>query len=135
MEIRYITTDLDFESKKDLSPIVRELGDQALPNHNDWINGKYFVVLASPAEHGEPEKTIAEFCDSIEGLSEKSQKLWQGCNKRVADIAFESGEFPNNLSCQLSESLIARLNTLKISIVITIYPVGHYSHEPLENMA
>lgn len=135
MEIRYITTDLDFESQHDLSPIVRELGDQASPNHNDWVNGKYFVVLASPAEHDEPEKTISEFCDLIEGLSEKSQKLWRGCTKRVADIAFESGETPNNVSCHLSERLIARLNNLNISITITIYPVGHYSHDPSGNQA
>ena len=135
MEIRYITTDLDFESQHDLSPIVREMGDHALPNHNDWVNDRYFVVLASPTEHDEPEKTIAEFCDLIEGLSEISKKLWFGCQKRVADIAFESGKYPNNLSCHLSENIIARLNTLKISIEITIYPIGHYSYEPTNNMA
>lgn len=133
MEIQYITTDLDFESQEDLSSIVLEMGNQALPNHNDWIKRKYFVVLASPTNHNEPENTISEFCDLIEGLSEKSKKLWRGCTKRVADIAFESGETPNNLSCHLSERLIARLNNLKISITITIYPVGHYSHEPPGN--
>ena len=135
MKIRYVTTDLDFESQEDLSPIVLEFGNQALPSHNNWTNDKYFVVLASASNHDEPEKTIAEFCDLIEGLSSKSKKKWYRCQKRVADIAFESGETPNNLSCQLSESLISRLNTLKISIVITIYPIGHYSYLPIENQA
>ena len=87
------------------------------------------MVLASYSDHNEPEKTIAEFCDLIEGLSENAKKLWFGCEKRVADIAFESGKHPNNLSCKLSEELISRLNTLKISIVITIYTIGQYSYQ------
>ena len=129
MEIRYITTDLDFVSKTELSSIVNELGEQALPSHYDWVKDKYFVVLASPSDHNEPEKTIAEFCGIIEGLSENAKKLWFGCEKRVADIAFESGKRPNNLSCKLSEELITRLNALKMSIVITIYPIGQYSNQ------
>jgi len=135
MEIRYITTDLDFESHEDLNPIIIEMGDRALPSHNDWINDKYYVVLAAHYDHDEPEKSVAEFCDLIEGLSEQSKELWFGCQKRVADIAFESGAFPNNLSCQLSEQIISRLNNLKISIVITIYPVDRQSHESTKNQA
>ncbi len=129
MKIRYNTTDLDFESKNDLSPIVKEMGENALPSHNDWVKDKYYVVLASPSEHDEPEKTISEYCDLIECLSDDSKKLWFGCEKRVADIAFESGKQPNNLSCNLSENLINRLNALRMSVVITIYPIGQYSYQ------
>ncbi len=129
MKIRYITTDLDFESRNDLSSIIQELGEQALPNHNDWVGKKYFVSLASPSDYNEPEDSISEFCDLIEGLSDNSKKLWQGCTKRVVDVAFESGKIPNNLTCHLSEKLINRLSSLKLSVAITIYPVGHYAHE------
>ena len=73
MQDEYITTDLDFESRNDLSSIFQELGEQALPNHNDWVGENYFVSLASPSDHNEPEDSISEFCDLIEGFSDNSK--------------------------------------------------------------
>jgi hypothetical protein len=132
MEIRYITTDLDFESIEDLSPIVEEFGERLLPSHNQWVDDKYLVVMAYPADYDTPEETVASYCGILEGLSESSKALWRGCHYRVLDIAFESGETPSRFYSQLPDSLISRLGALSISIAISIYPVGHYSYDPPE---
>ena len=131
MKIQYITTDLEFESTENLNNIVQELGDAIVPQLNQRVDGKYCVSLSGSGSeiYLEPEQTINEFCDLIERLSENSQGLWQGCKKRVADIAFESGSEPNHLTYNLSADLISRLERLKIGIAITIYPIGTYTYE------
>lgn len=129
MKIQYITTDLEFESTVDLNPIVKELDDILLPHLNRWVDGKYRVVFAGPGNYDEPEGTINEICCVIEKLSEESKDLWNDCLRRVADIAFESGTKPNHLTYNISESLICSLERLRISIAITIYPVGTYTYE------
>lgn len=135
MEIRYITTDLDFESHEDLSPIVKEIGERALPSHNAWVNKKYYVVLAHPADYEKPEQTVESFCEILEGLSEESKKLLQRCSAKVLDIGFDSGEKPIPYHCQLPSELIDRLSVFGIGIVISIYPVGFHNQKPPEPKA
>ena len=98
---------------------------------NQWVNGKYRVSVSGTGSELNfmPEQTINEFCDAIEKLSENSNALWHRCIERVADIAFESGSEPNHLTYNLPADLINRLSKLKISVAITIYPIGTYTHE------
>jgi len=125
--IRYVTADMDFFSRVELDLIVQEIGVENYCAHaNGWINGKYQVSLGG-AVCSEPEKTIIDFCELIESLSEKSRSLWNDCSQRVIDLAFESGEEPKSVTYHLSQDLINRINELQISIAITIYPVGAYS--------
>jgi hypothetical protein len=130
-KIQYITTDLEFESAENLDPIVQELGDSIVTQLNQWVDGKYRVSLSGTGSELNfvPEQTINEFCDAIESLSASSQALWNGCINRVADIAFESGSDPNQLTYHLSANLISRLERLKIGLAITIYPIGTYNYE------
>ena len=131
MEIRYITTDFDFESTDDLNPIVQEIGEELLCQFNQWVNEKYHVSYSGAGSeiYNEPSETITNFCDVIERLSGNSQQLWQGCTKRVADIAFESGNEPKHLTYNLPANLINRLAKLNIEVAVTIYQVGFYSYE------
>lgn len=133
MQIQYITTDFEFESKVDLNSIVLELDDKVVTQLNEWVKDKYCVSLSGNGSeiYDGPEQTISEFCDILEGLSESSLALWHGCSKRIADIAFESGRKPNHLTYNLSSGLIGRLEKLKIGIAITIYPIGTYQFEEM----
>ncbi len=131
MDIKYITTDLEIESSEDLIGIVQELGDSMVIQLNQWVDGTYRVSVSGTGSelNFTPEQTINEFCDAIDKLSENSQALWHRCIARVADIAFESGNEPNHLTYHLPASLINRLSGLRVSIAITIYPIGTYSYE------
>ncbi len=131
MKIQYITTDIEFESQQDLNAIVHELGDKLVTQSNQWANDRYFVSLSGTGSeiYEEPEQTISEFCNLIEGLSKESTELWKGCTKRIADIAFESGSEPNHMTYNLSSGLINRIEKLGICVAITIYPVGTYQFE------
>lgn len=131
MKIQYITTDFEFESTENLDTIVQELGDKVVPQLNQWVKEKYCVSISGTGSEifEEPEQTISEFCDFIEGLSVESFALWKGCTKRIADIAFESGSEPNHMTYNLPIGFIGRLEKLGIGIAITIYPIGTYQFE------
>ena len=126
MEAKYITTDFEFESSENLSNLVLELEESLVPQLNQFVGEKYCVSLSGTGSeiYNQPEQTIIEFCGLIENISEPSQELWRSCSKRLAYIAFESGS--ENVTYTLSESLISRLEKLKIGIEITIYPLGKY---------
>ena len=129
MKIRYITADLDLVSKTDLSPIIEEIGDKKYCAHcNERINDEYRISLGGAPVCEVPEITIVDFCKLIEGLSDESMRLWNGCNKRVIDMAFESGKEPRSITYNLQEELITRLSKLGLSIAITVYPIGAYSY-------
>ena len=127
MKIKYITTDLEFESKEDLDLIVKEFGDEVCPHLNERIEGVYRVALGGAFSYNYPEKTVERFCELIDGLSDQSKSLWKTCCQRVLDIAFESGTKPKSVTYQLPAELVRRVSKLGISIAVTIYPVGSYS--------
>ena len=131
MEIKYITTDFDIESNENLTQLVQELEKYMVPQLNKWVGKIYKASFHGPGIHSAPRETIEEFCDHIENLSEASRYLFNSSKKRIADIAFESGEEPNHITHDLPAPLICRLNALKIGIAITIYPINSYPH--LEN--
>lgn len=128
MKISYITTDFDFESTKNLEPVIQEIGDEIVLQLNQWIEEKNYVSYSgNGAEtYGQnPEKTINEFCQLIENLSVRSMILWKSCVKKTADIAFVSGNEPNNMAYNLPTRTISRLADLGVELTITIYPIGH----------
>jgi hypothetical protein len=127
MKIQYITADLEFESKKDLDPIVKEFGDEVSPHLNERIGDVYRVALGGAFSYSFPEQTVERFCELIDGLSEQSKKLWETCDKRVLDIAFESGTEPKSITYQLPADLVRRVSKLGLGIAVTIYPVCSYS--------
>ncbi|MBT8365048.1 MAG: hypothetical protein KJP23_10100, partial [Deltaproteobacteria bacterium] len=105
MKIQYITTDLEFESKEDLDLIVKEFGDEVCPHLNERIEDVYRVALGGAFSYNCPEQTVERFCKLIDGLSDQSKNLWKTCNRRVLDIAFESGTEPKYVIYQLSAEL------------------------------
>lgn len=133
--MQYITTDLEFDSPQNLARIVDELGDNICPHLNEWIDDVYRVALGGAFSCGCPEHTVARFCTLLEALSDPSKALWEGCSRRVLDIAFESGTTPTSLTYELSAGLIKRVTNLGLSLAVTLYPVGAYSvveeHKPI----
>ena len=95
MKIRYITTDLEFESASDLAQIVDELGNAVLIHHSDWIGDVYRVALGLTDSDTTPDNAV-RFIALWLRTSDSGKALWSGCTRRVVDIAFESGTEPES---------------------------------------
>ncbi len=128
MPIQYITTDLNIESKEDLSKLAIDLCNGESPHLNEWVDTTYNLRLGGSGFDNSPVNDIEIFCKKIESLSADNKILWNNSLSRILDIAFESGDEPNNLTSLLPEALITRISKLKLSIEITIYRTGLYSH-------
>jgi hypothetical protein len=122
MEIQYLNTDLEIESKSDLSKIVGHFGDDVLVHHHGEIRGYQHASVSIAGGSTDANATIDYFCDLIESLPTEARQIWDGCCSRVFDVGYESGTSPQNFRSEIRASTIARVGNLGASIAITIYP-------------
>src|SRR6476620_665193 len=94
MEIQYLNTDLEIESKSDLSRIVEEFGDDVLVLHHGEIRGYQHASFSIAGGSTDANATINLFCDLIESLPNEAREIWDGCCSRVFDVGYECGASP-----------------------------------------
>jgi hypothetical protein len=125
MEVRYLNTDLEIESKSDLSQIVEEFGDEVVVLYHGEMRGYQHASfeIAGSAITISPDDIVNSFCVLVEELSKEAREIWDGCNSRVFDIGYESGTTPQNYRSEIRGGTIQRVAKIGASIVITIYPL------------
>jgi len=124
MEIRYLTVDLDIESKQDLAGLVQDLGEDVMVLHNGpakTFNHASFE-LAYDSYSG-PDEAISGFCVLIENLSPEARTIWNNCFTRLFDVGFECGSAPNRFWFELRPQTIQRVAAIGASIAMSIYPI------------
>jgi hypothetical protein len=123
METHYLNTDLDIESKSDLSRIVQEFGDDVIVLYHGERRGYQhgsFEIDSGGTSAGADE-VINAFCNLVENLPEEVREIWEGCCSKVFDVGYESGSSPRNFRSELRASTIQRVAAIGAGIVITIY--------------
>ena len=128
MDIRYLNTDLEIESKSDLSRIVQEFGDDVIVLYHGEMRGYQHASfeIGSGSSAGADE-IINYFCDLVEQLPKEVREIWEGCCSRVLDVGYESGMSPLNFRSEIRAPTIQRVAAIGASIVITIYPISDKS--------
>ena len=124
MKITYLNTDLDIESKSDLSRIVEEFGEDVIVLHHEERRGYQhasFEICVSSAGP-DADGVINSFCRLVEELPKEVRQIWDGCVSRVFDIGYESGSSPQNFRSEIRASTLQRVAQIGASVVITIYP-------------
>jgi|SRR5215813_5728513 len=124
MEIRYLNTDLELESKSDLAQIVGEFGEDVIVLHHGEVRGYQHASfeMAGSSSSGGADEVINLFCGLVEALPEDVREIWDGCCSRVLDVGYESGAAPQNFRSEIRASTIRRVAQIGANIVITIYP-------------
>ena len=124
MKITYLNTDLDIESKSDVSRIVEEFGEDVIVLHHEERRGyehASFEISGSSAD-ADADSVINSFCRLVEELPKEVREIWDGCVSRVFDIGYESGSSPQNFRSEIRASTIQRVAQIGASIATTIYP-------------
>ena len=122
MEILYLNTDLEIESKSAVYKIVEHFGEDVLVHHHGEISGYQHASFSIRGGSTDANGTINFFCDLIESLPNEVREIWDECCSRVFDVGYESGAAPQNFRSEIRASTIARVANLGASIAITIYP-------------
>jgi hypothetical protein len=126
MDTRYLNTDLEIESKSDLSAIVQEFGDDVIVLYHGERRGYQHASfeIESGATSAGADEIINTFCELVENLSKEVREIWEGCCSRVFDIGYEGGSSPQNFRSEIRASTIQRVAAIGGSIVITIYSLS-----------
>ena len=122
MEVQYLNTDLEVESKSDLSKIVEDFGEDVLVLHHGEISGYQHASFSIAGGSTDADATINYFCTLVESLPAEVRQIWDGCCSRVFDVGYESGTSPQNFRSEIRASTIRRVANIGASVAITIYP-------------
>ena len=132
MDIRYLNTDLEIESKHDLSKIVAEFGEDVSVLHHGKIRGYQHASFEIARSHSAgADEVINNFCDLVKYLPKEARAIWDGCCSRILDVGYESGTRPPNFRSEIRAATIQRVAEIGASIVITIYPPAPPSKIPI----
>ena len=130
MEVQYLNTDLEIESKSDLSKIVEEFGEDVLVLHHGEMRGYQHASFEIPGSNAGADEVINSFCTLVEELPKEVREVWDGCCSRVLDIGYESGTSPRNFKTEIRASTIERVAKIGGSLAITIYPLSTEESAP-----
>lgn len=124
MEICYLATDLEIESKHDLAKIVEELGEDVGGLHHGEVRGYQFASFSLACYRQGADEVINNFCEYVENFSKEAREIWDNCCSRILDIGYESGTIPRSFRSEIRAATIQRVAGIGASIVITIHPLS-----------
>jgi len=127
MNIRYLNTDLEIESKSDLSKIVQEFGGDVSVLYHGEVRGYQHASFEIPGTSAGADEVINSFCSLVENLPKEMREIWDGCCSRVLDVGYESGTSPLNFRSEIRAPTVQRVAEIGASLVITIYPLSDKS--------
>ena len=127
MNIQYLNTDLEIESKSDLSKIVEEFGEDVLVLHHGEIRGYQHASFSIAGGSSDADGTINFFCTLVEQLPKDVREIWDGCCSRLFDIGYECGTSRQRFCSEIRAATIQRVAKIGAGVVITIYPATRES--------
>ena len=125
MATHYLNTDLELDSREDLTPIVEEFGDDVVCLYNGpWGTHRRaaFELAANLPHDPDPNSCIRMFCALVAGLSPHARAIWDGCSRRTLDMGFEAGTDRESCQQMLEYDALAQLAAIRTHLVITVYP-------------
>ena len=125
MDVRYLNTDLEIESKSDLSKIVQEFGEDVSVLHHGEVRGYQHASFEIAGTTAGADETINYFCALVENLPTEAREIWDGCCSRVLDVGYESGTSGPTFRSEIRVSTVQRVAAIDASIVVTIYSLSH----------
>lgn len=123
-EIRYINTDLDVWTTRDIRPLVKALtvrGVHCL--HPDLAADDYrFAVFETDEQFSEPEETIRTMLSAIESLRGVARGVWKGSTTREFNLGYDCGDRPWSFQNGLSNEVLSRMAAASATFKLTLYP-------------
>jgi len=124
MATKYLNTDLEIESKSDISRIVEEFGEDVMVLHHGEMRGYQHASFEIGGSIAGADELINSFCLLVEQLPKEVREIWNGCCSRTFDVGYESGTAPRNFKSEIRAPTIQRVAEIGASIMITIYPAS-----------
>src|SRR5256885_33286 len=94
-QIKYLNTDLDVMSQRDLTPLAAALDAKGLFTlHLTKRENRRWYATFEIMNPVAPETTIRELLDAVESLRGAVRELWTKCTLREFNIGYDCGHEP-----------------------------------------
>lgn len=127
--IRYLNTDLDLKSPRELGPLVAALSRRGVYSlHGSQVVGEcgersVTCEADTSGSSAEPEADLVVMLAAIEALSPDARAAWDACTLREFNIGYDCGDRPWAFNNGLSNATLRRIAEVGGTLRITIYPV------------
>jgi hypothetical protein len=115
----FYNVDLEIESRSPLRSLAREFGDRVSVMFSDRMNGYHCLSIEIAGASRNQDTILNAFCKLVEGLSEKSRRVWDKARKKEFDLGYEvrlSSERANRFT--IRPSTLRRVATLGASVAV-----------------
>jgi hypothetical protein len=122
--IRYLNTDLDLVSQRDLSPLATALEAQGVyPLHvTRGEDGLWYATFETADQYEVLETSVSAMLDAIESLGDDARELWSECSRREFNAGYDCGDEPWAFNDGLTNETLFRAAALGAALRITLYP-------------
>ena len=117
----YLNTDLEIESREDLSPIVEYFGEDVAVLFHGEAMGSRRATFEIAGLVADADAVVNHFCMLAESLPEPERAIWNRCSRKFFDIGYEGGTHPRAFRSEIRPETVERMAKLGVAIVITIY--------------
>ena len=117
----YLNTDLEIESREDLSPIVGYFGKDVMVLFHGEAMGFRRAVFEIAGLAADADTVINHFCMLAESLPERERAIWNHCSRKICDIGYEGGTHPRAFRSEIRPETVERIAKLGVAIFVTIY--------------
>ena len=121
---RYLNTDLELDSKEDLTAIAESFGEDVVVMYcGEWGKNNRAAFEVSGSSIADVNGAIGLFCALIEGLPYDLRGLWDRSFSKTFSVGFESGDSNSSLEVRLEPYIVERVAVIGASLTVTLYPV------------
>lgn len=131
----YRVMDLELYAAGDLTPLAAALEARGLNvGHRALWRGEaewyWRFQVTSEEPYGDPEPEVVAALAAVEALAPPARAAWDGCSRRVFDLAYDCGASPFVVRHDLSARTLARLAAVGGVLRITLYALDPSEVKP-----
>jgi len=119
----YINTDLEIDSREDLTIIGQEFGEGATEMYNgDWGKNKR-AAFEIAGGFADVNGAIRMFCTLVETLSPEARSVWDRSLSKTFSVGLQSGNSDARLETAIEPRIVERVAQIGASISFVVYPI------------
>src|SRR3954466_6550798 len=114
--------DLDIESDSSLRLLARELGERVSVMFLGRMGGRHCLFVEIAGAYKSLDGIVHAFCALIEGLPDKSRRVWDAAHRKEFDLGFDARLSSHRANrFRIRPTTLGRVAKLGAGLAVTIY--------------
>ena len=119
----YINTDLEIDSREDLSILSKEFGEDVVEMYVGKWGSNQRAAFEVAGIFSEVNGAVELFCTLVEALSPEARVVWDSSLSKTFAIGLQSGDSKASLETVIRPDVVKRVAEVGASISLVLYPL------------